>query len=255
MADLVFLHGHRTQRCDAVVAKRFLGYLTLQYCHEGAVVLAYDERETVLRGQWTWPAFPGPFIRFRAAPGTRAWDHRYVAVAGPLANRWFADGLFPHAPQPAPAGHRIDRHFDELYPLMHRADRWGRLRAINLLERILLELADARAQPAEREPWLATVLDRLDDPARRPGAAALARLAGLGESTLRRRFRRATGASPNAFVIAQRIGEARRLLAETDLAVAAIAERLGYADASFFSRQFRRHAGVAPALFRRSARQ
>ncbi len=254
MSDLVFLHGAHSPSCDADMSKRFLGYHTLQF-GVGAVALAYDGVESVLRGRWCWPHYPGPHIHLRPAPGTKTWDHRYVAFAGPLANRWFTDGLFPRAPQPVPAALRIERPFDELLPIMHRADRWGRLRAINLLERILLELAEARDQAPVREPWLATVLERLDDPSRRPGARALARIAGIGESTLRRRFRRATGAAPHAFTITRRIAEARRLLAETDLAVAAIAERLGYADASFFSRQFRRHAGVAPLAYRRSARQ
>jgi AraC-like DNA-binding protein len=48
---------------------------------------------------------------------------------------------------------------------------------------------------------------------------------------------------------------ARGLLESTDLAVERIAERLGYADPSNFSRTFRRWNGVNPREFRRSCRR
>jgi AraC-like DNA-binding protein len=48
---------------------------------------------------------------------------------------------------------------------------------------------------------------------------------------------------------------ARGLLESTDLAVERIAERLGYADPSNFSRTFRRWNGVNPREFRRSCRK
>ena len=46
--------------------------------------------------------------------------------------------------------------------------------------------------------------------------------------------------------------EARRLLLHTDARVTAIAARLGFADASYFNRFFRRLAGVTPQAFRTS---
>jgi AraC-like DNA-binding protein len=48
--------------------------------------------------------------------------------------------------------------------------------------------------------------------------------------------------------------EARRLLLYTDLTVAEVADRLGFADPAYFSRFFRREAGSAPAAYRARAR-
>jgi AraC-like DNA-binding protein len=45
-----------------------------------------------------------------------------------------------------------------------------------------------------------------------------------------------------------------RLLRETDTPIHAIAERLGFADASNFSRCFRRWCGVTPRDFRAARR-
>ena len=136
-------------------------------------------------------------------------------------------------------------------------DRWGHRRAIHLLEGILIDLAEARAQAQRQPAWLKTVVDRLrgasaegDDDA--IDYDALAAEVGMAGSTLRRRFRDATGMALHRFVLSHRVAEARRLLGETDVPIKSIARRLGYRDVYFFSRQFRQLAGVPPALYRKS---
>ena len=251
--ELVFLHGKGLPRCTAEIAKHFVGYRTIQLMTEGAIDLAYDQRTWRLEGAWMWPTFPGPFISYRRAKGCPWWNHRYAAVTGSLVARWVADGLFPSVPQRVQQPEALARHFDELYGVIGRGDRWGRRRGINLFERILLELADARAEPSPGQPWLSRVLDALADPAQGYDIARLARLCGMSVVTLRRRFRAATGQSLHAHAVSTRIAEARRLLAEGDRSIKDIAEQLGYRDVFFFSKQFRRHVGVPPAAFRASA--
>ncbi len=51
-----------------------------------------------------------------------------------------------------------------------------------------------------------------------------------------------------------RADEARRALSTTELPLAEIGYRLGYADLAAFSRAFKRWTGTAPGLFRRRAR-
>jgi AraC-like DNA-binding protein len=96
------------------------------------------------------------------------------------------------------------------------------------------------------------VLAACADPSSAPGPARLAALADMTLATLRRRFREATGLPIHAYLISRRIAAARELLERSDLAIKAVAERLGYSDVFFFSRQFRRHVGIAPAAFRRT---
>ena len=62
--------------------------------------------------------------------------------------------------------------------------------------------------------------------------------------------RQATGRSVQEWIIAGRMGEARRRLLHTDEIVAVIAERVGYADPTHFIRLFRRAHGVTPAAWR-----
>lgn len=56
---------------------------------------------------------------------------------------------------------------------------------------------------------------------------------------------------PIDYVHAVRLEEAKQMLETSRLAIEAIAEEIGYQDASFFSRLFRRKMGLTPAQYRR----
>lgn len=79
----------------------------------------------------------------------------------------------------------------------------------------------------------------------------LARIAGCSVDTLERRCRRVFGRSPRQLVLSTRIDVARDLLTETDLPLAQIALRCGYADQAGFNRTFTRVVGIPPGRFRR----
>ena len=70
-------------------------------------------------------------------------------------------------------------------------------------------------------------------------------------SPSRKRFKQATGLALIDYVLNLRIEEAKRLLDSSDQDVDEICFAVGYEDASFFRRLFRRRTGVAPARYRR----
>jgi transcriptional regulator GlxA family with amidase domain len=71
------------------------------------------------------------------------------------------------------------------------------------------------------------------------------------ERSLKRRFKQATGMALIDYVQNLRVEEAKRLLETTALAADEISARVGYEDASFFRRLFRRRTGMTPVLYRR----
>jgi transcriptional regulator GlxA family with amidase domain len=81
--------------------------------------------------------------------------------------------------------------------------------------------------------------------------AAIARRVGVTTRTLESIFGRSIGETPGAYYLRLRLNAARRLVLDTRLAMADIAERCGFASAAGFSRAFSRSFGVAPARMRR----
>jgi transcriptional regulator GlxA family with amidase domain len=81
--------------------------------------------------------------------------------------------------------------------------------------------------------------------------AELVERSGLPERTFKRRFARATGYSPIAYVQHVRVEEAKRRLERTSEPVDAISYAVGYEDPASFRRLFKRITGVTPGAYRR----
>jgi AraC-like DNA-binding protein len=65
--------------------------------------------------------------------------------------------------------------------------------------------------------------------------------------------RRKSGRTVQQWLTERRMIEARRLLAESTLSVAAIAGRVGFTDPGYFTRVFRRDHGLSPQAWRQAA--
>ncbi len=81
--------------------------------------------------------------------------------------------------------------------------------------------------------------------------AAMVRLSGLAERSFKRRFQQATGVSPLEYAHTLRLEEAKQMLESGDRPIEAIANEVGYEDAGFFSRLFRRQVNLTPAQYRK----
>jgi len=115
--------------------------------------------------------------------------------------------------------------------------------------------AQLSAQLAERDGlrdvqgWIA------DHPADELTVPALARRAHMSPRNFARAFRRETGVTPAAYVEAQRVEAARRLLETTARNVAEVATACGFSRVETMHRAFRRVLRVAPAQYRRHFRK
>ncbi|HYE04813.1 MAG TPA: AraC family transcriptional regulator [Planctomycetota bacterium] len=97
---------------------------------------------------------------------------------------------------------------------------------------------------------VAAMLATLEMGARRWTVGELAARADVAASTFRSTVLALTGESPHAWLERKRLEHALHLLGQSDLAIAAVATRCGYADAFHFSRVCRRRTRLSPKAAR-----
>ncbi len=107
---------------------------------------------------------------------------------------------------------------------------------------------------ATLSPLVAKALQFIDARSARPIALIdVARAVGRSPAHLTSTVKAQTGRSVGQWILARRMAEARRLLRETSLTVAAIGEAVGFLDPSYFVRRFRAEHRQTPAAWRRGA--
>lgn len=100
---------------------------------------------------------------------------------------------------------------------------------------------------ARLAPVLAYIADHYAGPLTLP---ELAMVAGVSPTHLCHLFSDAVGLSPLQYLQRFRMRRARHLLETTELVVADIGRRVGFADPAYFSRAFRRLVGTTPSQYR-----
>ena len=108
---------------------------------------------------------------------------------------------------------------------------------------------------AEDDSRLADVLawatEHLDQPLT---VEQLAAQALTSPRSFARHFRAATGTTPHAWLLRQRIVLARQLLEDTDLGIDELAHRTGFGSAATLRHHFARRVGTSPQAYRRTFR-
>ncbi len=150
-----------------------------------------------------------------------------------------------HAPELEPLFRPVVDEYREQRPGCEAAMRGGMTALLVALVRRQLQ---ERPDPSARRiaPALAAIAR---DPARSWSSRELAQLCGYHPTYFAEIFREATGLSPKAYTMRERIACAKRLLL-TGERITEIAETLGYGDVHYFSRSFREVTGLTPSAFR-----
>jgi len=116
---------------------------------------------------------------------------------------------------------------------------------------------DVRLRAPDRATLDARQLARIDDYIEAMLATtitvrAMAELTGWSPRRFAEAFKRTTGRTPYQHVVHRRLAAARRLLRTTNLSIAEIALRLGFANQSHFTALFTRAVGMTPRRWRAS---
>ena len=189
------------------------------------------------------------------------WCYRFVTFDGTAAEAIVAAfGLDDQRPRdigPCPEGlfAQLEREIPDPLPEAELAASATAYRVLSLIAAAGRGGAGVgeELQAAIGDPAVATVRQQIDRHFADPelDITRLADRVELHRSTLTRRFQTATGTSPSAYLQARRLQHALTLLTTTDLTIATVAHRSGFADPDYFARRVRQVTGQTPSDFRR----
>lgn len=210
---------------------------------------------------------PGVWHRYRPVDGS-CWQTRWIGFNGTLANTWLANGLLNPEEPVLHLGLRPDLMdaYQRLVELAFEDPTGNPLRlaaeAMQILALILAPTQPETPQPSSR-PFAEPILDRFVAEATRliwttgQHAMTVSDVAAhfpVARRSLERRFQRTLGHTILDEIIRCRVERAKRLLAETDQPLKAVALAAGFSGTQHMSKVFHRAEGVAPARYRRDHR-
>jgi transcriptional regulator GlxA family with amidase domain len=214
---------------------------TLASACSGALLLA---RTGLLDGHDATSHWAYCDLLARDYPRTRWHPERGLVVAGP-AQRIIMAGS-------GVAWHMLVLALIARFASPDEAMQVARINLLDLHSTSALAYASLTRGPRAADPlvarcqlWAASNY-RVESP-----VAQMVSLSGLPERTFKRRFTQATGMTPLEYIHTVRLEEAKQALESTELPVEAIAFEVGYQDASFFGRLFRRKVALTPAQYRK----
>ena len=193
---------------------------------------------------------------YGTAPEADHWHHFWCHVDG-AGVRTYATRLgLPALTATYVHSSRMAPHFEDIFGLLEHESVENNERVALAVHQLLSELTVAALTNSQDE----------EDPVRLACAYAerhfgerlqvedLARAAHVSASHLTRLFRRSLGSSPHDYLVRTRITAAKRLLTETDLPVARVAEQVGFGSESSFSYRFSQACGISPRAYRKMTR-
>ncbi len=230
----------------------------LIYCTEGKAFLnVLGEPHTVEAGDLLLlPA--GAHHRYTSDPDN-PWTIHWVHYTGPLAEEFRNYMGFSGTTRVRHLGRqpRLLVDFNGLLSVRQTGFRArGLIHAANRLRQLMAAIpltADetSHEHKAELDTIHNFMREHLDE---RISLDQLADLAGLSPAHFATRYREQTGTSPIQHFLHLKVERACQMLDTTDLSFADISRRMGYDDAYYFSRLFKKVMGQSPRDYRHTAR-
>ncbi len=249
-------HNH-LPRCSAWIDRSF-EYFALNFAFSGRILWAVDDGELqFLPAPLAWWTYPGPRYVYGAAAG-ESWDHYFVTLSGPRAERWLQSDLMPRKSPfcVVQDAESFRAAWDELFACLQGGGEQN-AHAVHLVEGLLLRLQTPRVLREETGAVTLAVEELMAQIRRDPAAAwdvqNEARRLGFSYAHLRRAFAQRAGLAPRQFILQTRLDIAAAQLRAADAPIKTIAAHSGIGDLPHFSKLFRARYGLSPGAYRREA--
>jgi AraC-like DNA-binding protein len=232
-------------------------FAVIQHTLAGAGVLSYEGRTMPLAAGTTMlVTIPHDHRYFLPTGGE--WTFFYLVLSGQEIMRLIGEVIAATGPVLHLSPKALDRLAASVLALLDgQADTPGEASALAYWAAMALVDDLSSTAPGEGEAthpdWLKRVTEEIEAHLDAPlTVERLAAIAGLSRAHFVRQFTRRAGAPPSEYVFRSRMARAARLLQSSGLTVVEIAGSLGFADANYFAKAFRRAFDVSPTEFKRS---
>lgn len=256
----LFPEDHPTEYAATVATGRILEEFQVIYIAGGR---GYFECERMGRCHVTagdmMMLFPGVRHAYRPSRET-GWHEYWVGFSGEHAYRLWHNRLFT----PETAVHHIGLNqeiiadYEQIVRLCRQQTPGFQVRLGALVLQLLAHLhatetsSKVDAGDSERiEEARAVMQSHID---RGIDVQGIADEVGLGYSHLLKIFRQYTGLTPYQYLLQLRIHRAKELLQQPDVSVKEVAAQMNFENQYYFSRIFKKKAGLTPSEWRRNVR-
>ena len=146
--------------------------------------------------------------------------------------------------------------FERIYELIRSDSTDGDIQAalqgvfLEIIARLSLSVAENKH--SDEALRLKGYLD--SHPERIVSVGELAKIVFRSQDYCQKLFKREFGTTPYAYQLDRKLETAKSLLADTQMSVGEIAQKLGYGDIHYFSNLFEKKCGMRPLLYRKSRR-
>ncbi len=181
------------------------------------------------------------------APFVDCWVHFHGTSAYSILSDCSLESGIYAAPNPT----ETERQFHRLARALHPTSGATETKKNNLLLSVLCSLS-AESNHADTPESVQKAVHYLHaNYASSIEIAELAKVNNLSPSRFQHVFKTHMGTSPHQYLLSLRIEHAKELLSTDNLSVAAISTMVGFEDAFYFSRIFKKITGVSPSVFRK----
>ncbi|MFB9277707.1 AraC family transcriptional regulator [Cohnella cellulosilytica] len=243
------------------IGPKVVDYYLLHHVLSGSGIFRMGEVELELGAGDSFLIYPGRLFHY-VSDEDFPWRYRWVAFAGSGAGTLVKDaGFDPDRPWARTGGDKAPgERCRAIFEAFRERGGSAALAASGHLHLLLASLREASgdSEPAYPRPGTHTeelarqVTGYLSTQYAEPiTIEGMAEALGYNRAYLSRMFKQHVGVSPATFLAKLRVDQGRRLLRERpELTVEQIASSVGFQDALYFSKQFRRWYAQSPTEYR-----
>ena len=233
------------------LAGRVTDGMVINYCIDGEGEYWVGNRRYLIQPGDIYFAPGNIRHRYGCNPGV-GWEIYWLHFNGELGKRLAAQAGFSLTRWHFNVGihSRLIDLFEEMMDTVRTRDIYSGLRTASQLFTLLTEIRihthTGGPQYRELDAALAGAPDSVEQ---------MAAAVHLSKCHFVRKFRKTTGITPWRLIIQRRVSEAKELLTSTELSIKEIATQIGVLDANYFSRLFRKEAGLSATEYRKLHKQ